>query len=98
MNQDQSIVPGITLTASGQAEIDPMAAEQLIELAIELEGPTALPVDVQHVVAALVLASRNGEIESSTPLNSKDQQLTNILIPHIQSVFANFGGKVGRDD
>ena len=58
---DQQIVPGISVTASGQATVDPFVAEVLLDLAIKLEEPTNLPVDVEHVLAAIVLAARGGE-------------------------------------
>lgn len=40
----------------------------MIDLAIELEAAVPEPVDVEHVVAAIVLAWRAGEIDSQTPL------------------------------
>ena len=50
-NSHQQIVPGISVTSSGQATVDPSLADVLFDLAIELEGPTNLPVDVEHVLA-----------------------------------------------
>ena len=59
---DQQIVPGLSVSATGQATVDPSIADVLFDLAIKLEEATTLPVDVQHVVAALVLSARNGEL------------------------------------
>lgn len=69
---DQQIVPGLSVSTTGQATVDPSIADVLFDLAIKLEETTTLPVDVQHVVAALVLPARNGELDPTTPLSSED--------------------------
>ena len=97
-DSDQQIVPGITVTSSGQATVDPSLADVLFDLAIKLEEPTNLPVDVQHVLAAIVLAARKGEIDPNTPLSSDDPALAEILVSHVKTVFADYDGKVGTDD
>lgn len=95
---DQQIVPGITVTSVGQATVDPSLADVLFDLAVKLEGPTNLPVDVQHVLAAIVLAARDGELDANTPLSSNDPNLADILAVHVRTVFADYGGDVGTDD
>ena len=95
---DQQIVPGISVTSSGQATVDPSLTDVLFDLAIKLEEPTNLPVDVEHVLAALVLAARKGELDPNKPLSSDDPALLKVLVGHVKTVFEQFGGKVGRDD
>ncbi len=97
-NSNQQIVPGITVTSSGQATVDPSLADVLFDLAITLEERTHLPVDVEHVLAAIVLAARTEEIQPDTPLSSSDPALTDILVVHVRTVFTDYGGKVGMDD
>jgi hypothetical protein len=97
-NDDQQIVPGISVTSSGQATVDPSLADVLFDLAIKLEEPTKLPVDVEHVLAAIVLAARKGELAPNTPLSSDDPALAKVLAGHVKTVFADYGGKVGTDD
>ncbi len=97
MSTEQQIVPGISVTSSGQATVDPSLANVLFDLAIKLEEPTNLPVDVEHVLAAVVLAARNGELDANTPLSSDDPALVDILVVHVKTVFADYDGKVGRD-
>ena len=97
-SDDQQIVPGISVTSSGQATVDPSLADVLFKLAIKLEEPTNLPVDVQHVLAAIVLAARKGELDPNTPLLSDDSSLAAVLAAHIKTVFEQFGGNVGTDD
>lgn len=95
---DQQIVPGISVTASGQATVDPSVSDVLFDLALKLEEPTNLPVDVEHVLAAIVLAARKGELDSNTPLSADDPRLAEILAKHVKAVFEMFDGNVGGDD
>ena len=97
-SDDQQIVPGISISSSGQATVDPSLSDVLFDLAIKLEEPTNLPVDVQHVLAAIVLAARKGELDPNTPLSSDDPALAEVLAGHVKTVFADYGGKVGLDD
>ena len=95
---DQQIVPGLSVSTTGQATVDPSISDVLFDLAIKLEETTNLPVDVQHVVAALVLSARNGELDPQTPLSSDDPVLAAVLAAQLKTVFAVYGGKVGVDD
>jgi len=98
MNQDRQIVPGISITSSGQANVAPELADVLFDLALMLEEPTSLPVDVEHVLAAIVLAANQGEIETGIALNASDPTLVKILEGHVKTIFADYDGHVGRDD
>jgi len=95
---DQQIVPGISVSSSGQATVGPSLADVLFDLSIKLEEPTKLPVDIEHVLAAIVLAARNGDLDPNTPLSSDDPALAEVLAGHVKTVFADYGGKVGMDD
>lgn len=95
---DQQIVPGISITSTGQASVAPSLAAVLFDLAIKLEEPTNLPVDVEHVLAGVVLAVRSGELDPNTPLSSDDPVLAEVLVGHVKTIFERFGGKVGEDD
>ncbi len=97
-NDDQRIVPGISVNSSGQATVDPSLADVLFDLAIMLEESTNLPVDVEHVLAAIVLAARKGELDPNTPLSSDDPALAELLAGHVKAVFADYGGKLGMVD
>jgi hypothetical protein len=97
-SSDHQIVPGISVTPSGQATVDPSLSDVLFDLAVKLEEPTSCPVDVEHVLAAIVLAARKGEIDPNTPLSADDPALAGVLVEHVKAVFADYDGKVGRDD
>jgi hypothetical protein len=98
MNQQSHILPGLTLSPTGEATIAPSLHEVLFDLAAALEDATDFPVDVEHVVASLVLARRSGQLASETELVSNDLTLVKLLIPHIRSVFTHHGGIVGDED
>jgi hypothetical protein len=95
---EQQVVPGISSSSSGQATVDPSLADVLFDLALKFEEPTNHPVDVQHVVAAIVLAARNGELDPDIKLSSDDQALVAALTPHVKSVVEKYGGEVGKEE
>ena len=97
-NQDQQIVPGISLSTSGQATVDPALTEVLIDIAIKIDDMSKFPVDVEHVLAAIVMAARSGSIAADTELSSDNEPLISALAQNVETVFEKFGGKVGKDD
>ena len=97
-SNDTQIVPGLSVSTTGHASVDSSIADVLFNLAIRLEETTALPVDVQHVVAALVLAARNCQLDPQKPLSCDDPVLATVLAVQLKTVFAVYGGKVGMDD
>ena len=97
-NQDQQIMPGISLSKSGQATVDPALTEVLIDIAIKIDDMSKFPVDIEHVLAAIVLTARSGSIAVDTELTSDNRQLISALAKDVATVFEKFGGKVGKDD
>ncbi|MDA0284438.1 MAG: hypothetical protein O3B86_13895 [Planctomycetota bacterium] len=97
-DSQQQIVPGISVSSSGQASVDPSLADVLFDLELQLEGPTELPVDVEHVQAAIVLAGLNGKLAPDKPLRSNDPALADTLTIHVRNEFAKYGGNVGTDN
>lgn len=97
-SSDQQIVPGISLSPSGKATVDPSLTYVLIDVAIKIDDMSRFPVDVEHVLAAIVLAARSGAIEPERELSCDDDELVSILAEHVEIVFERFGGKVGMDD
>ncbi len=92
------IVKGITMTPMGEVSIDPALDERLCDLAIEMQGPDDLPVDVEHVVAALILASREAKVPEDYELKPRDRSLKAILRPHIRTIFQRYGGRVCEEE
>ena len=97
-NQDQQLVPGISLSTSGQATVDPALTDELIGIAIKIDDLSKFPVDVEHVLAAIVLAVRSGAIGADAEISSSNDTLISVLTPVVETVFEKFGGKVGKDD
>ena len=95
---DEQIVPGISISPSGQASVDSSLSNVLFDLAVQLEELTQLPVDVQHVLAAIVMAVRQGELDALTRLTSDDSALAAVLTNHVKTVFSEYDGQVGMDD
>ena len=95
---DQQIIPGIFISPTGHATVDPTLADVVFDLAIQLEEIVKLPVDVEHVVAGIVLAARKGDLNQNTRLSSTDSVLQEVLADHVKTIFKKYDGKVGMDD
>lgn len=94
---DNEILPGICINSAGEATISKEMGDVLFELAVELEEPARFPVDVEHVLAAIVLAVRWGELDREQSIDGADSELLMKLLPHVKTVFRDFGGVVGKD-
>ena len=70
----------------------------MIDIAIAIDDFSKHPVDVEHILAAMVLAARAGELKKSTVISSDDKTLMSTLAHHVETVFEKFDGKVGRDE
>ena len=97
-HDQRQLVPGITVDSTGQVAVDGSLTSVLCDLAIALESQTQLPVDVEHVVAAVTLAVQAGQWKSTDPLTVDDPRLAPTLAPHVNHVFHEYGGVVDRND
>jgi hypothetical protein len=95
---DQQIIPRISISPSGQATVDPTLTDVVFDLAIQLEEIVKLPVDVEHVLAAIVLAARSGDLDQNTRLSPNAPELQEVLADHVSTIFKRYDGKVGMDD
>ena len=57
-NPNQQFIPGISLSKSGLATVDPALTDVLIDIAIKIDDMSKHPVDVEHVLAAIILAAK----------------------------------------
>ena len=92
------ILPGISTDDAGQVTVDKRAGELLFNLALQLEDTVSAPVDIEHVLAAIVLAWRAGEINAATDLTQQTPDLLQLLQSHLQTVFERYGGQLGSED
>ena len=97
-DQPKQIVPGISLSQSGQATVDPGLTDVLIDLAIKIDDSSKHPVDVEHVLAALILSVQCGAVDPTVNLSSANESLISVLTDKVETVFEKFDGKVGLDD
>jgi hypothetical protein len=94
----ERIAEGIVLRGDGQASVSKVAGEALFSLALQMESRVPYPVDIQHVLAALIMASRGGEITDSCSLVPTDMALLEVLQKHVTTLFERFEGRVCPDD
>lgn len=94
----RQIIPGIELDNAGRASVDASMGRRLISLAIELESFTSRPVDVQHVLAAIIMAAASGESVTGELLQKPEPRLMRLLASHVEQVFQRTGGHVSEDD
>lgn len=92
------VIPGIELDTAGQVTVDAPMGRRLISLALDLESYTSRPVDVQHVLAAIILATSNGDLVAGEPLPPPDSAWMRMLASHVDSIFQQTGGRVSEDD
>ena len=86
------------MSTSGQAKVDPALTEVLIDIAIKIDDDSKFPVDVEHVLAAIVLAAQSGSVAAETDLSSDNEPLMSALAENVETVFRKFGGRVGTDE
>ena len=91
------VAEGVTISRDGEVSVDEGLTDTLLDLAETLEARTGRPVDVEHVVAAVVLANRAGKLGSDRRLRTGDDLLLMALAPQIETLFAKYGGVVAED-
>lgn len=88
------IVPGVHISPLGEVTTSPGLHNVLCDLAEALEDDSDLPVDVEHVLAALVLAAKAGQIRDDHELSQEDTRLRELLVPHVRMIFEQFDGQI----
>ena len=94
---ERMIAQGISADDSGQVSVDADAGRLLIELAIDLEASVTEPVDVQHVLAAIVLAASDGLVDDQTRMSRDNDALRNSVIRYLPVVLERFGDQLGSE-
>lgn len=97
-NDGTSLLPGISLNRRNEAIVAPELADVLFDFALLMEERSGLAVDVQHVLAALVMGARSGEIAADTVVDADNSSLQAVVLKYVRIVFAQFEGKVGEDE
>ena len=97
MAKTKQVVQGVAIDRRSQVHVDPELNDLLFDVAVALQDDK-YAVDVQHVVAALVMASRSGEIEPQTTLQLVFDQQRDVLSKYVRVIFEQYQGRVGEDD
>ncbi len=93
---NEDIIDGVSIDRSGVVHIDSKCEKPLCDLAIELQTDD-VPVDVEHVVAALVMAVRDGKLERGVSLEAFDAESIGTVGRYVALLFKQHGGKVCDD-
>jgi len=94
----EPIVEGVTIDRLGTVIVSEGHQQTLRDTAIALQDAIPYPVDVEHVLAALVMASRDGKIPRTATIDSENQEHIRTLSRYIEILFQKHGGKVTGED
>lgn len=98
MAKSEPIAVGVELDKRGTIHVAPENHDRLCALAIDLQDG-GLAVDVQHVLAALVMAVRDGRGERELTLAEwAEPARKQVLARYIQLIFSRHGGEITGDD
>lgn len=92
-----NLPPGITLDSAGQVHVDKQVGEQLFDLALALEDAFPQPVDIEHVLAGIILACQEGHLDATASLSADSEDLLKILRASLVQVFAQYGSNLDAD-
>ena len=90
----EQIVEGVSIDRQGSVRVAEGMQQDLCELAISLQEITTHPVDVEHVLAAVVMAVRDGKLERASTLTNESQEINAVIARYVNILFARHGGKV----
>ena len=94
-----TILPGISVDDSGRVSVDAERGKLLFDLALELEDVVSAPVDVEHVLAALILAVREkGLAVTEAEMSRSNPVLLDAVREGLPIVFERYGSDLGEPD
>ncbi len=93
----EQIVEGVTIDRQGMVVVGEGFQKTLCDLALDLQERTPHAVDVEHVLAALVMAVRDGKIPRNSSLSSSDGERNGILCRYIEVLFQRYAGKINGE-
>ena len=89
MNGDafRQVVPGIKVRADRRPVVDSALQQVLDRLVLDISHDVHLPVEIDHLLEAIVTAAENGELPADLELSRADAAVRMILAPHVRRVF-----------
>jgi len=94
----EEIVAGVTIDRKGSVTVAAGYQQGLCDIALDLQEETPLAVDVEHVLAALVMAVRDGRLERGAHVTDDPKAYRSVLLPYVELVFQRFPGNVLEKD
>ena len=94
----EQIVEGVTIDRQGTVVVAEGFQKTLCDIALDLQERTPHAVDVEHVLAALVMAVRDGKIPRNSSFSSGDGAQNEILSRYIEVLFTRYGGKINGEN
>lgn len=92
----EEIIEGVAIDRRGVVDVDSKLEQPLCDLAIELQSG-GRAVDVEHVLAAIVMAVRDGKAPRGSTLNELAEHHGATLARYVEVLFAQHGGQVSDE-
>ena len=83
----EEIVEGVSIDRRGTVAVTAGWQQTLCDIAIELQELTDYPVDVEHLLAALVMSVRDEKIVRGSKLTLGNREQNKILVRYVEILF-----------
>ena len=93
----EEIVNGVTIDRQGTVVVGEGMQQVLCELALTLQDQTPHAVDVEHVLAAVVMAVRDGQLARNSSLDSFCKPELDILQRYVDVLFQRYGANITEE-
>ncbi len=93
----EEIVPGITIDRQGIVSVAEGLQQRLCNIALALQECTPHAVDVEHVLAAVVMAIRDGKLPRTSELTCDNSEQTETLLRYVNVLFERYAGEINRE-
>ena len=90
----EEIVEGVTIDRQGTVVVAEGLQQTLCDIAIDLQECTPHAVDVEHVLAALVMAVRDGKLPRNSDINRTTGAQNEILARYVDVLFQRYDGNL----
>ena len=94
----EEIVNGVTIDRQGLVVVAEGMQQVLCSLALKLQDQTPHAVDVEHVLAAVVMAVRDGKLARNSSLDSFCKTELDILQRYIDVLFQRYGPNITEEN
>lgn len=93
----EQIVVGVTIDRQGVVSVEEGFQQTLCDVALAIQECTPHAVDVEHVLAALVMAVRDGKLLRNSELKSSDGEQNSILSRYVNVLFERYAGEINGE-